>query len=330
MHFAFGLTLLALAHAPQDRTPVEPLPLPPAVIETQVTMAMYECRDIVMRGVLDAPEYADPVARAERKAELERMQQKEMQAFDKAVRTWITPPLVKDRDELRCLPSGTAILKGTDEQQQWLRSFLELQRTWRDAIAIDVRVLEAPRGGFARLGVHDSSKLFQSQAEAEELLERAKNEPDFDVLFAPKVVAWSWSEAEISATTEISYIQDWRLVFVEPGHQSIADPVIATIKEGDVVGVHGVLLERELYGIELDFVRTEVAQPIPTKSVRLTDDKQVEIALPEVAKVHLASSVKLAEGASVLFCAASTKKDRDLAVILTVHRMPRALIGTPR
>jgi hypothetical protein len=91
-----------------------------------------------------------------------------------------------------------------------------------------------------------------------------------------------------------------------------------------------VLLERELYGIELDFVRTQVAQPIATKSVRLTDDKQVEIALPEVAKVHVASSVKLAEGASVLFCAASTKQDRDLAVILTVHRMPRALIGTPR
>src|SRR6185436_9908126 len=101
-------------------------------------------------------------------------------------------------------------------------------------------------------------------------------------LIAPSLLIRNLQNASVQTLDQIAYVKEWNIAFVQPGPQEIADPVIETIDAGESLGVRPVRVAAELYRLSLDIRHVAVAQPIPTRKVRVSvaPGGEAEIGLP--------------------------------------------------
>lgn len=222
---------------------------------------------------------------------------------------------------------------GTAAQQKWIKKFLTLSNQTTDLVRIDSRWISGPKGSFEKLGLEGSSVL-PNKEQFEQFLAvleaDRKGNGQFDQLLAPSLLIHNLQRANVSTIDQIAYIKEWHVAFVLPGPQEIADPVIETIDAGETLEVRPVRVAQDLYRLSLDIRHVAVAQPIPTKKVRVSvaPGGEAEIGLPVVTRVNFTADVKLAsDGAVVLVTPLDDKK--DLALIVKLSPVPDASVTEP-
>jgi hypothetical protein len=249
--------------------------------------------------------------------------------FAEVLQHWMKPAFDPKTDTVRAIAPGHVLLVANEEKTTWADRFCKLQGSARDPISIEVRILSVPRGTLARLGIDGPTRTFEKSGELDALIERAKA-GGADLLCAPRVVSMPRQKSSVSAIEQVAYVRDWRIEIVEPGPQTIAVPTVDTVQDGVTVEERVTPLDAEVYGLELSFTNSKLVRPIRTKKMRIGtgEGHEVEVGLPEVDKVSLNTSATLANGASIVLSTLSNEPDRELAVAVTLRRVPSE--GSPR
>jgi hypothetical protein len=244
--------------------------------------------------------------------------------LEKLVRTYIDPPLAGPAEEVRSTPGATLVVNARPAQQAWIERFLEGLRGFDAMIELQARLYTAPRGLLREWGVAPSATLATSEALAE-LTGRLQGEERVEVVTAPKLLQFPCQRANIAVLNQLAYVKGWQVRLVEPGAREIADPEIAVVQEGVVVDARTTPLPGDRYGLQLELSRCELERPIPTRRIRISasTDEEVEIGEPEVKTASFAATVVLSEGDSAVLVTADSDPEQDLAVVVTVRRVPR-------
>jgi hypothetical protein len=239
-----------------------------------------------------------------------------------AARRYMQPAFEPENEQLSAPSEGSLLATLRPEQQTWLNAFLEVQRSTSGLVEISFEVFQGPRGVFREMGMTGPSAVFTDQAPVAAFRTQA-NEHKVDRVTAPRIAAANGSKASLSVLDQVAYVQDWKLRIVEPGPQEIAEPTISIVQDGFVASMCATALDDRTYGLDVGFISCKLERPMQTRKIRLsaTNDKQVEIGVPVVAKISFDSDLVLADGSSVLFTTASPEPDKDLAIIVTLkHR----------
>ena len=345
--------LLALTSMLQGPVVVQPTTDARQELPPSESLRLYEVRDLVTARVgsmsVDDPDPAraelegriqrylasqralgrgDPADGAALDARFEALERERRVAEDsrelaRIVRTFVEPKLSGPAQKVEApSASGTLVVRATDAQHAWIDAFLTRQRRAVDTIELQARFLVGPRGCFKEL-TDQVSKTFARKEALDTALAGIKVQ--FDEILAPRVVCSNLQQASIETVNETAYIKDYDVRFVEPGPRQIADPVIDTIRDGIFLKARTFELADGLYGVCLDTTLVQLKRPIRTAKVRIsvTDAEEVEIALPEVSRVHFSSDVQIGDGGAALFLM-PFHDDTDMALVVSVRRGPPA------
>jgi hypothetical protein len=228
---------------------------------------------------------------------------------------------------------GVLAIVATGAQHAWLARFFALAKQTNDLVQIETRWVMGPRGSFEKLGLKSSSTL-PTQDEFAVLLKKFEEDKtgadEFTQLLAPRLIARNMQRATISSLEQISYIKEWHVTFVQPGPQEIADPFVDTINAGEKLEVRAVRVDVNLFRLALEVEHVAVAQPIPTKKVRVSvaPGGEAEVGLPVVTRVNFSADVKLVGGNAVVLVTPLDEK-KDLALIVKLTRYTDELAAEP-
>ena len=250
----------------------------------------------------------DPEVLLKREAETERLAA--------VVREWADPPIEAD-ETVRAIGDGTLVVLASEEQHAWIQTFLEKQRASRVLFDIEARYVEAPIGGFAKLGYPKPSAVFKDEESLRTVNEQLAATAGFSVKKTPRLVAPNNSYIGHATVAGLRYVKEWRLVTVHPGKRKIADPVVDSIWVGD--GIEGVAFELPSgnYGVELHFSREGVVEPIPTTMAPIGDSgEEAEIAMPEATKFDMEARFELQPGGGALFWAPKPDGSGEIGVLI--------------
>lgn len=242
--------------------------------------------------------------------------------LEQVVRTFMQPPIAAPTENVRATKSGTLVVNGLLEQQEWVEDFLEGLRTFEGLIDIQATIYSAPRGVLHEWGFAPSATIATPEALAKLLAQIAADER-FEEVNAPRLMLFPCQRAYIAVIDQVSYVKSWQLQLVEPGAQEIADPLVEVIQEGVVLEARSSPLPGGRFGLQLELSSSEIARPIPTRKVRLSaaSDQEAEIGEPEVKTARFEATVLLADGASAVLVTADTRPDKDLAVVVNVRKV---------
>lgn len=311
------------------------------------TLALYDVRDLALRmgPELEAPELGITAASREPRPPSRRFEPGELPAgfeevvevepspeelargtriLERLVRTYIDPPLAGPAQEVRSTPGATLVVNARPAQQAWIERFLEGLRGFDGMIELQARLYTAPRGLLREWGVAPSATLATTE-ELEELTARLRGEQGVEVVTAPKLLQFPCQRANMSVLNQVAFVKGFQVLIVEPGGQEIVDPEIAVVQEGVVVDARTIPLPGGRLGLQLELTRCELQRPIPTRKIRISasTDQEVEIGEPEVKTASFAATVVLPDGASAVLVTADSDSQQDLAVVVTVRRVPR-------
>ena len=311
MNLSLSLLLLLGGTALQERVPV--LPRESLTRSGPQLFVIHDIDDLVRPPT---------GAGGELDAELRKQQQVlAAQHLITTVRAFIVPPFEADLDELTAPSPDTLVALCTRAQQDWIREFLDLQRRSQGRL-IDVQtaIVMGPRGAFGKLlGTERSATTLEDPSVLAGLMQHFKQESEFELVSAPRLMVRDRQRAQLSVLTEVAYVKEYRLRLIHPGDVELADPVVETVREGVEIEVIGTPLEDDLYalGVELDLTKLE--RPIATRKVRLRagKDGEFEVGMPEVNTVAVESQLLLVDGATAVLLVASPTEERDLAVFIT-------------
>ncbi len=210
------------------------------------------------------------------------------------------------------------------EQHAWLASFLDLQRRTNGLVEISITIYEAPKGAFRDAGLAEASKVLEDPAALTALRARLRADKAVVEVNSPRLAVLNGQKASISVLDQVSYVKEWKLTLVEPGPQEIADPTIDIVQDGIVAHFRTIALDADVYALDIAFVMSKLDRPMATRKVRIsaTSDREVEIGVPVVTKIHFESKLVLSDGAAATFTTASPAKDKDLAIVLTLEHRP--------
>ena len=218
------------------------------------------------------------------------------------VREYMLPPYEEGVTQVRVAGAGSLVVFASEAQQAWLKRFLEHQRTRPGMVLLESFVMHAEAGTFARLGIVGDTMPVATKEDWKRLLEQGKKSGG-DVLMVPSITAGMRQRTELSALEEISYVQDWEFVTVQPGDQQIADPVIGVLQDGVQCNLRVTPLEHDRFGLDLHVMHASVAQPIPTIETQQGDGPVLSVALPEVKVVRVETEALLDQDAGIAFVA---------------------------
>jgi hypothetical protein len=245
------------------------------------------------------------------------LEAKRANAWQDMLAHWIQPSLLA-QDTLQVTRDGTLIANLTAESHAWLERFLVLQREPKSMLDLEVDFITGPRGAFDRY-VEKGTRVISSE-DAKQLLADSKPGGAMKRVSSP-LFGWvrAWNHA--SSLMRSSYVKDWTIATVEPGHRAIAVPTIGTVEDGPSVDLRAVPLDATHVGLELDATQSTVKQPIATTKAKLDIDggREVEVALPEVTKIALKGQVSLEYGGYALFTGMSNDQG-SVAVLVHVDR----------
>jgi hypothetical protein len=252
----------------------------------------------------------------------ERARDEAAQRLQRSLTAWLQVSVGWDSELHRLQRPGPAalILQGTAAQHAWTRAFLERQRGAEGAfVDIEARWVDAPLGTFASLGLA-STVLTDGEALAA-FFKVLEDLPDVELHDPLRLVVANRGDGELQDVNQVAYVKEWRLVVVEPGDQEIADPVIDTFQEGEVVKFAPALLPDGRVGLEVELTSSEVERPIETRSMRLSPlhDNEVEYSVPIVSRRTIEARVSLAPGAAFVIPTIGQRPDREMLLVLTAR-----------
>lgn len=215
-------------------------------------------------------------------------------------------------------------VKGSEEAQSWVESFLATQReaalSMYDA---RVRIVEfegelpvdlLPEPGPSHvLPDEDARGAFLTRME----------DARADVLTSPRVVVLPRQRASITVQEQVAYVKNYVLRIFEPGAQVLADPEVDTISEGIELELGVTPLGGGRLGLDLEATLSHVERPIATRSVTLAPDiPEVQISSPVCRELRLGGLLQLEPGSSSVLVASRPTGDGYVLLLLEVEEVP--------
>jgi Flp pilus assembly secretin CpaC len=181
-------------------------------------------------------------------------------------------------------------------------------------VNLEVRVLDASPQFVRDLGVDLSaasgtSIVYLDETQSSLVLRAAGKSAGVHQVSAPRITLYDHQQGNVSVTNKVSYVQDYDVEV--KGDQAIANPVVATMKEGLQLDVRPtVSSDRKHVTLELDSTSTVIDRPIPKKKVLLSiphkqlppgeAGREVTIQVPVQHVVHTRTTLRLPSGGWVL------------------------------
>lgn len=239
------------------------------------------------------------------------------------VRQYMAPPMSGPLESVEWTRSGALVANLIPEQHLWLEAFLSTQRSFNGFIQIDAQLFMTPHGQLNKLGVGTRAILPTPEARdtfAASLQTNAKT----TLVTTPTLTVLPNQRANVSILKQVAYVKDWTIEIVEPNNQEVADPQIGVVNEGLVLDLRATPTSAEEFGLDLQLTNCKLKRPIRTMKTRLSTstNSQVEIGLPEVATVRIATTFRLADGASFVLSNPG-QDDTDLVLLITARRVER-------
>ncbi len=322
----FSLTLLLLTPC------LVQSPLSEPSIAEQQTLGMYDVGDLVGKnGSTEIPSVGLGEARGADAERILRDVQEHQQALAEVheqaeqlrfvVAAFMQPELTDSKETLQLLDDSLLLLQGTSRQHAWIRQFLDLQRQTSGMVEVQVKLVSVPEGHMRTLGVKSSSALFAGDDELEALTRGLEGE-DIEWITAPRLVTRLRQRAQISLLKQVAYVQDYRVVVVEPGRVEVIDPVVESVQDGILLDIQNAPLEPGVFGIDLNLDLSTLERPIPTTTIQVgADRREFEIGQPRVTKINVSSKMLLRDGATALLISPDPTRDADLGVFITLHHV---------
>ena len=225
---------------------------------------------------------------------------------------------------LSTLNPGTLMVAGSTTVLSFTADFLEAQRRELAPLTLSMKLVEVPHKLLGELGVEGSSKLFEKESGYQELVAKLTAAPDSELISAPNITTLAREPASLSLSNQVSYIADYQLVLVEPGHQEILDPIVEVVEEGTWIKLTGVPVPGGAIDFDFDVTMSKLERPIATEKVRIGagSDRMVEVSLPKISKVHISSLISMRPGSAALIASAAPDPSRDLIVLIYFDRAP--------
>lgn len=260
-------------------------------------------------------------------------------ALTRLVRGFIQPPLVDGRDQLAGYAEpGILLLKAPPEGHAWLSRFLALRQQAPRMFEVKLWAIDAPAGQLERLGVgHDGRATLAADA-LEGFLDRA-SKGGANLVLAPQLVMFECAVSSLSVIDDFNYVKEFRFVTVQPGNQTIADPVIETLPEGWSVELLAAEIAAGEFGVDL-YARQQIVQrPVRTQDVPLgsdhsgtvstpvglTHELRTRFAFPLEVLPYTGDAWQDAPAPAQVFRLTTSLRDRELAVVVRV----RARVSKP-
>lgn len=220
---------------------------------------------------------------------------------------------------------------GSDATQAWVREWLELQ-TSGAFLDISMRMIEAPSGHFAELGLTRGGELVP--ADRVQRVVDTRDDGQRESIGASRLLMRSASRADIGVWDEISYVKDWLTHTVEPGSRKLTVPQIGTLEEGHRVAVLGALLPDGTLGLDVEVVRSRVRRPLRVHD--FGPDPQTgqarEVTLPEQLIVRVHTKVRATPGQTMFVGLLPQDDGREVGVLMRTELVQsgRAREADPR
>ena len=317
-----------LPAAPQVGT--ERRAVDPVEEEYIVELDVYEISDLAAALCPEMPDIKeDPDVAALRKMDL---MQESAVLLGSTLRTYMKPVWKEKANAMEIIGGRNMLMTGTEEQHAWVNRFLQNLRDKPDQMMFGtVRYIEVPRGQLKKYGLEFATTLLEEK-QVEDLLRKAMASEDVDILSGPRVLVRPICEATVSVLEEIAYIKTYEIRMIEPDKVLLADPVVDTVAEGYVLKLACTPLPDGLYGTAIDFNRSSIQRPIPTREIRLATEPESKgtISSPAVTRISVSSTVLLEDGQSVAFTTPANDDEKDLIVIVHVKSVERTGIEVPQ
>jgi len=207
----------------------------------------------------------------------------------------------------------------SQDQDAWLTNFLALQRekgTWRGVIHVTVL-----RGDLDEIPFLDRSgriELLESASEVQVQKERLL-EHGMKTITEPTMTMLPKQTALLTSVSEVNYIQDWKIVNVDPGNRRIAIPQVKTVDEGLRLNARIFQLDETGYSVSLEMEYTEIQRPIPVvrKDVELEGKTHsLEKALPVLDTTTAEGDLRMVVGSGVQILNPSNNSGEDIIVLV--------------
>lgn len=308
---------------------LEPEPTNQSAIDAY--RARFGLESLSERGASTTPE-EDELFEKFRQLEREQRLRQATDALGDLIELHMRPAFDARSQRVNVLNTGSLLVTASKEQHAWVAGFLERQRRGTGIFEIEARFIEVERGAFRVLGDR-ASWVFASTTEAQAALARvtgSKND-----LAVPRVTTRALQLARVESTSEVSYVSDYQLRFVEPGARAVVDPVIDVVHEGIVLKARAFDLADDTIGLGLDAQKSQLKRPMRTVKRRITSvpESEVEVGQPEVQRVAFHADVALAPNGAALFVTADSDDAHDFALLVTIRRAsdpaPSTDPGTP-
>ncbi|MCA8960329.1 MAG: hypothetical protein KDC38_07440 [Planctomycetes bacterium] len=171
-----------------------------------------------------------------------------------------------------------------DRIQPWLESYEQEQVETRGLVGVEVHLLRSRAAG-SEWSKADHRALSESEVAA--LLE----DPDMEVISAPRVQAVGGQRATITISNERAYIGDVDIYLLDGDY--FADPIIETLQEGVFLELVGDRTERGVH-LDLDITYAELLS-MQQERVRIDETgTDVEIEIPTVDRAQRAIEIEAA------------------------------------
>ncbi|NUQ35187.1 MAG: hypothetical protein HUU29_09635 [Planctomycetaceae bacterium] len=153
--------------------------------------------------------------------------------------------------------------------------------------------------GLTNTGGASFQLAFVDNPEINAVLRAVKKGDRATLLTAPSVLVSNTQRGFVSYVNQISYISDFTTTAV--GATSIADPIIAVVRDGIVLDVRPIVsADRRYITLELRPTLATLTRPIPTVSTSLGTGSAVAIQTPELQLQRMRTTITLPDGGSFM------------------------------
>jgi len=240
--------------------------------------------------------------------------------LERVIRAYMTPPIAEPVESIQFTRNGTLVANLLPDQQTWLDTFLTTQRVFNGGVGVSAELYMTPHDHLRSLGVGSRSVLPTPESREAFVTDLKSDSKTSSVVMAALQAAIN-QRVNLSRLKQVSYVEDWTIQIVEPNDQEIADPQIGVIREGFVLELRATPTSHEEFGLDLKLTNSVLQRPIRTAKTRISTSspREVEIGLPELNTIRIATTLRVADGASAVL-SSPIQGDMDLVLVLTVRR----------
>lgn len=236
-----------------------------------------------------------------------------------AIRDRIEPRLAQGQC-VEHVAGGTLALLGDARQQAWLAGFLAGAAEFHGLVDLQARIYIGRKGAFPESSAARSGQVLSQGALAILLMELESVQAD--VIVAPRVLAFPFQEAELTAVEELPYLQDYELQVLPDSDTEIADPVIGVAESGIRLRLRAVPLAGGRLAVYTNLEYSAVAQPIPSTQIRIGRHAQeVTVQLPDITRVHLEGHFDVSSGQTLVLVSGDPSGKQEVLVLLETKRV---------